>query len=470
MSMPDDIPDEWRARSPLMTAEGWRNLQRLRQHAHAPRWNFETGDRLVEGDLELVDLFREQLAERDDLPSARPTPPEAMLDAIAALRTRSWYVERQLRGGCDLRRDWHALPTMSRDDLATRLWEVVPHDIRDLTRLIGYDTSGTSGHAVVVPHDPVVLARHHTFAELAMRWHGAAPDFSPTTVGCLNLCAQRSTYVFASVFNVWNQTGFVKVNLAEHDWAGGRDAARAYLTDLDAQLLTSDPVSLTEAMRWGLDVRPRAILSTALALTPDLRRELSSWTAGSAPLIDWYSTTETGPIACSHPAHDDLEILAHDLFVEVLDDRGHPVPDGELGEVVVTVLRNPYLPLVRYRTGDYARLIRDATGDPGSTPTPRLRDLHGRAPVYFRAADGGVVSSVDIGRTMRLGAAFAQHAFTQHTDGTCTVRLRPIPGVPIDTSRVADLLGRLLGHNVTVVRDDELGRDGKPDAYRREGF
>lgn len=41
-------------------------------------------------------------------------------------------------------------------------------------------------------------------------------------------------------------------------------------------------------------------------------------------------------------------------YVEVLDDEGKQVEIGEYGEVVVTSLHNYVMPLVRYRTGDYA--------------------------------------------------------------------------------------------------------------------
>lgn len=458
MSDPTDITAEWRARSPLMTRRGWRLLQRLRQHQHAPRWNFETGDRLEEGDLEVVDEFRKALNARA-LASAHDAPPQRMLDAIRGLRKRSWFLQDQIPVGYDLDRDWGALATMDRDDLATRLVEVVPFDVSDFDRFLVYDTSGTSGHAVHVPHEPTLLAKSHTFAEFAMRLHGADSTFEPDTVSCLNLCAQASTYVFASVFTVWNESGFVKANLNEDDWAGGRSAARSYLHELDARLVTSDPISLTEGMRWDLELRPEAIISTAVHLQPGVQARLAEYY--ECPVIDWYSTTETGPIACSAPDGDGLVLLPHDLYIEVVDEQGRPVADGELGEVCVTTLRNPFLPLVRYRTGDFARLERGAE--------PRLRDLHGRAPVFFRAASGSLVSSVDIGRAMRLVTTFAQHQVVQSSDGACEVRLRPLGNLPVNVAVVRNVIEKLFGEvPLDVVIDEELGAAGKVVPYLSE--
>ena len=54
-----NIHDE---RTPLMTADGQRMLQRLREHPDAPRFNYATGDRLHQEDLSLIERFRNELA------------------------------------------------------------------------------------------------------------------------------------------------------------------------------------------------------------------------------------------------------------------------------------------------------------------------------------------------------------------------------------------------------------------------
>jgi len=49
---------------------------------------------------------------------------------------------------------------------------------------------------------------------------------------------------------------------------------------------------------------------------------------------------------CGGHAHPEL------VYTEILDDDGHPVPDGTPGELVVTPFGVEGVPLVRYRTGD----------------------------------------------------------------------------------------------------------------------
>src|SRR5205823_4637533 len=110
-----------------------------------------------------------------------------------------------------------------------------------------------------------------------------------------------------------------------------------------------------------LQARPKAILSSATLLLPALRNRLQKHFG--CPVIDIYSMNETGPIAFARADADtdEHEVLPHNLFVEIVDELGRSVPPDERGEIVVTGGVNPFLPLVRYRTGDFGSLsLRDA--------------------------------------------------------------------------------------------------------------
>lgn len=452
MSDHDDIPPEWRERNPLMSIDGWQALDGLLQHEHGPSWNFATGDRLVDGDLEIVDEYRRRVFERDALPSAADVPPPAMREWVRDMRERSWLFAERIPEGYDLGKNWAFVPTMDRELLSSRIEMIVPHDLDDFSRFISYDTSGTTGHAVPLPYHPVTIAQHHPLCEYALQRHGVSTDWDASVTAVANVCAQQNTYIFANVFSVWNDAGFVKVNLNEADWPGGRDAARAYLADVAPKVITSDPISLAVMLEWEIDLRPDAILSTAVELGPDFADRLADHYG--CPVIDWYSTSETGPIAFSTPEGDGYEIVPHDIFVEIVDDDGQPVDDGEFGEICVTGGRNPYLPMLRYRTGDFGRLSRDGI--------PRLTELHGRTPAFFRSSDGSPINAVDVGRAMRLWDVFVQHQFTQRTDGSCLAVVRPVAGIDVDLDRVQRGLNELFGdYEVTIEVDPGLGADGR---------
>ena len=182
------------------------------------------------------------------------------------------------------------------------------------------------------------------------------------------------------------------------------------------------------------------------------------------------TTTETGPIAACVPGVPGHVVLLPDLFVEVLGPTGERLADGVRGELTVTGGRNRYLPLVRYRTGDYGRLATVTLSD--GRPARTILDLEGRAPVGFRATDGGRVTSVDVARRIRPLAPFVQHALHQRIDGSLELRLRPLPGVPIPREDFEHTLRELFGRDaqVEVVLDPGLGAGGgKIVAWRRDG-
>ena len=64
----------------------------------------------------------------------------------------------------------------------------------------------------------------------------------------------------------------------------------------------------------GIEGRPQAMFSTAVAMSRNLKSRLEQ--AYSCPIIDLYSLTETGPIACWDANGDGYRVLPHDIFVE----------------------------------------------------------------------------------------------------------------------------------------------------------
>ena len=55
-----------------------------------------------------------------------------------------------------------------------------------------------------------------------------------------------------------------------------------------------------------------------------------------------------------------------------------PVPDGQLGELVITALNKEAMPMIRYRTRDLAYLIKDSDCPCGRT-TKRMSRIKGRS-------------------------------------------------------------------------------------------
>lgn len=102
-------------------------------------------------------------------------------------------------------------------------------------------------------------------------------------------------------------------------------------------------------------------------------------------IYDIYGLTEIyGPgIGISCVEHHGMHIWDDYVYIEVVDPvTGKPLPDGEIGELVLTTLQKEGAPLIRYRTHDLTRII------PGDCACgmhhPRIDTLVGRTDDMFK--------------------------------------------------------------------------------------
>ena len=108
---------------------------------------------------------------------------------------------------------------------------------------------------------------------------------------------------------------------------------------------------------------------------PSLKKALVSGEAFPPSLRDWllergiqayqtFATADVGVIAFETAAREGL-VVDEGVIVEIVrPGTGDPLPDGEVGEIVVTVFNADY-PLVRFGTGDLSAVL------PGPCPTGR---------------------------------------------------------------------------------------------------
>jgi phenylacetate-CoA ligase len=147
--------------------------------------------------------------------------------------------------------------------------------------------------------------------------------------------------------------------LKPHGYIGTPSFLRILLEKAEATGIST--ASLTKAMLGGE------------AFPPSLR----DWFATRGiTAYQSYATADLGLIAYETPAREGL-VVDEGVIVEIVrPGTGDPVPEGEVGEVVVTTL-NPDYPLVRFGTGDLSAVL------PGPCPSGRtnmrIRGWLGRA-------------------------------------------------------------------------------------------
>ncbi|MCO8143604.1 AMP-binding protein [Rhodovulum tesquicola] len=133
-------------------------------------------------------------------------------------------------------------------------------------------------------------------------------------------------------------------------------------------------VILDKADEMGLNLsRIRRAAVSGGALFPSLRKEYAD---RGITCLQCYATADLGNVAYESPAMEGM-IVDEGVIVEIVrPGTGDPVPDGEVGEVVVTSL-NPDYALIRFATGDLSAVL------PGVSPcgrtNMRIKGWMGRA-------------------------------------------------------------------------------------------
>ncbi|BBD76505.1 phenylacetate--CoA ligase family protein [Hydrogenophilus thermoluteolus] len=149
------------------------------------------------------------------------------------------------------------------------------------------------------------------------------------------------------------------------------------IADLQPNAYTGTPSFLRilreKCEATGVPCTFRKALVSGEAFPPALQQELA---AAGVDAYQAYATADIGLIAYETAARAGL-VVGEDLIVEIVrPGTNEPVPEGEVGEVVVTTL-NPTYPLIRFGTGDLSAVI------PGRSPcgrtNMRLKGWLGRA-------------------------------------------------------------------------------------------
>ncbi len=446
------IPEEIISRVPLMKPEWMALYERLGESRNAPRWNAKCGDRLHAEDLEYVRGFADDL-ERMRKPFGRHPDP-CTIGWIKEIAARSELFAERVHG-LDADREFTRIRPMEKSDLRDRLHLLVPAD-EDLAGLVVNPTSGTTGEPVPCPNHPRAVGCYDPLINYALRRNGMKKSILPGDVAAIQLCSQKKTITYYTVHSYYGGAGFAKVNIEPREWRREGDAA-SYVAELAPVFLSGDPYAFLRAIEAGISYKPDAILSTAVMLESTVRRAIESHFG--CRVTDMYSSNETGPIAYSCPVTPDrFHVLPHDIFVEILKPDWTPAEAGEKGFVAVTGGRNPYMPLLRFVTGDTAAI--DYSECVCGDKMPSLVGFEARRMVTFRVPGRGSVNSLDVARIVRTHPVL-RFRFVQEPDYSCRLLYESAGIVPAyETSKLREELAELFDGTVRIeLEERKFGPD-----------
>ncbi|ATB27305.1 hypothetical protein [Melittangium boletus] len=156
-----------------------------------------------------------------------------------------------------------------------------------------------------------------------------------------------------------------------------------YHLDCDSYHLAHLVRKALELGAWQRFPMPASIIH-AYEYTPrNVRRFLQRHF--ECPIIDLFGSTELGYLYYSD-RHGRYWPYLDKMQLELI-----PVEEGsKIYSIIVSSLRNPFMPLIRYRSGDCAETV-DGSPDP-----LRIRRFCGREKELLRLEQGGVISQADL--------------------------------------------------------------------------
>lgn len=161
-------------------------------------------------------------------------------------------------------------------------------------------------------------------------------------------------------------------------------------------------------------------------------------------LYDIYGLTEIyGPgIAISCDYECGMHYWDDYLYFEIVDPKtGEQVPDGEIGELVITTLKKEGAPLIRYRTHDLTRFI------PGEckcgNPHPRIDTIIGRTDDMIKVKGVNIFpSQIDEFLKDIDGASSEYQVMIDHLFGKDILTLFVEIENGVDNEKIGELIGQ----------------------------
>ncbi len=295
------------------------------------------------------------------LPSSEITriQEELLRETIAwAAQTSPFYRERFStdRGdaaGVRTLADLPRLPLTSKEDIQERNRDFWAAPRERLAEIVA--TTGTTGEPVYVAMTNQDLERLGENERRGFSWLGAKPgDWFHVGVTLDNLFVAGLAYelglhrIGATAIRVGAQPARRHLDLMKQLRPDGLVAVPSLLLAL-ARQAKQDGDDLSSfaprrAMLIGDAIRSQSLASNTLG-----RLLEEAW---GGELFSTYGLTEAGLAYHECPMHRGLHSHPDLVITETVDEAGRPVPDGEVGELVITTLQVKGMPLIRYRTGD----------------------------------------------------------------------------------------------------------------------
>ena len=142
-------------------------------------------------------------------------------------------------------------------------------------------------------------------------------------------------------------------------------------------------------------------------------------------IFDVYGSTEFKEVAWECKYHQGYHLNEDEVICEILNEN-KPAPPGEVGDIVLTDLRNRAMPLIRYRIKDRGKFLDEIC--PCGRTFSLMQPLAGRASEYIQLSNGEKLSPFLFTTSIEKIQGLAQYQLIQKSENDLIVNVILLEG------------------------------------------
>lgn len=400
----------------------------------------------------LREIERDQWLSRPDLERLQMRKLKHLL--ALALRHSPWHAERIRSAGIDpfdhsdlSRTDLAKLPTMTRADATANrehlVWKGAPGGV------FQYTTGGSSGQPLIFYYGRKRQAADAACRYRARRWWGQDIGDREVFLWGAPVELNKTDRIKTLRDRLFNQLLLNAFEMKPAHMDAYLDAIEKFNPRCIYGYASSLALLAAHAKSRARYIHlPELLLvgATGEPLYPDQRTLIRE--VFGAPVANEYGCRDGGLVALESPDGQML-VNSESIILEVLDEHGHPVAPGEMGEAVITHLCSEAQPFIRYRTGDLVRQSNEFCRNGRGLHV--IGDVMGRRTDFIVRADGTIMHALSVIYILRAMPGVGEFKVIQHGIDRIEILISPnAEWRNAAKDRIVDQFRARLGANVRV--------------------